>query len=215
MFCSEGFTEPWRDYLSNLIGTNFKTECCLNTYGSSELLLMGTETPYSIALKRFLETAIKAKQELFGSEPVPNIFQYNPLFRYIETHKQNLLFTSRSGVPLIRFDIKDRGAVIPFSVASKFVRPPQNTWNLPFVSLWGRSDYTIIFYAANIYPEHIHAALNNKKFLPKITGKFTMVKDYKKNMDEYLEINVELRPSIKVNKKLTKEIQSEVVNKLR
>lgn len=37
-------------------------------------------------------------------------------------------------------------------------------WKLPIVTLRGRSDQTIIFYAANIYPEHIHHALSKQSF---------------------------------------------------
>src|SRR6185369_16008879 len=86
---------------------------------------------------------------------------------------------------------------------------------LPFVSLKGRSDYTVIFYAANIYPEHIRAGLNKKEFFSKLTGKFVMRKGYLKNMDEFLEINIELAPSIKSSQAFEKALQAHIIKKLK
>src|SRR5262249_54075971 len=72
-----------------------------------------------------------------------------------------------------------------------------------------------VLYAANIYPEHVHAALNNKKFLSQITGKFTMLLKPQKNLDNHLEVHVEMLPNAKLGKGLEKEVAAEVENKLK
>ena len=224
MSCSEGFNEVWRNYLLRKIGNKSDSTTFINTYGSSEMLLIGFETPMSIMTKYFLEHKGDTKNLLINLDRFPNLFQYNPLMRYIESIQNELVFTSASGIPLIRFNMHDSGEVISFNKVKSFLDDHDSSWNkkikswpiwqMPFVSLYGRSDKTLIFYAANIYPEHIHAGLNRKDFLKSITGKFTMRRDYSSNMDQFLEINVELRPKAKVDKKLSKKIQKSIVNSL-
>src|SRR5262249_32253575 len=51
MLCSEGFTEAWREYLLKEAAIKSKWRNCISTYGSSEMLLMGTETPMSVSIK--------------------------------------------------------------------------------------------------------------------------------------------------------------------
>ncbi len=226
MFCSEGFNEIWRNYLLKEAGMPSNDLNAVNTYGSTELLLMAQETSLTILVRSILEKNADLKKHLGDFKLVPNLFQYNPFFRYVESVDKELLFTSASGLPLIRFNLHDAGEVISFKDVVNHLakvypkwksRLPKNTvlWQLPFVSLRGRSDYTTIFYHANIYPEHIHIALNHRPFLRKITGKFAMRTDYLKNMDEFLEINIELRPGVKPNKKLGHLIQNQIFRRLR
>jgi phenylacetate-CoA ligase len=225
MFCSEGFSESWREYLVNIAGIKNKFYHTASTYGSSEMLLMAYETPISILLKQLAETNSVAAGELFGTNQPSSVFQYHPLLRYIESVNQELIFSSNSGLPLIRFNMHDSGVTLSLASAEKTLNarmPGWQTainkkpiWQLPFVALWGRSDQTVIFYAANIYPQHIAAALHRHPFLHSLTGKFTLRKGYNKNMDEFLEINVELMSGVKPNKEWSKQIQSQVVETLK
>ncbi len=219
-FCSEGFTEGWRDYVASEAGLGIGTERIISTYGCSEMLLIGNETPLTLKLRRFLTKNTKVNTELFGETLVPSLFQYNPLFRYIEQVQGNLVFTSASGTPLVRFDLKDAGKLMSFKTVQEKMSTLEmkdlleTSANLPLVALKGRSDHTIIFYAANIYPEHIHQALNQKPFLKFLTGKFTLKKLYKKNMDEYLEVHVESRPGVIVKGGFSEKIKSTILHTL-
>lgn len=225
MLCSEGFTEVWREYLMNVAGIKNKFGNIISTYGSSEMLLMAYETPLSIELKELAEKNQEVQKKLFGRIHTPSVFQYNPLLRHIETVNRELIFTSNTGLPLIRFNLHDSGLTLNFSKAAAVLdehRPdwkksikPWPIWQLPAVVLWGRSDHTIIFYAANIYPEHIHHALHQHEFIPKLTGKFTLRKGYKKNMDEFLEINLEIRTGVKATTGLAKNIGQSVTETLK
>lgn len=220
MFCSEGFSEEWREYIAKKAGILSYQGSIISTYGSTEMLLMAHETPLSIFARRVLEKDCALKEKLFGSPATPNLFQYNPFLRYIESMGKDLIFTSASGTPLVRFDLRDGGRLATFARMTSALdnaKPPDTefSWQLPFLALWGRSDQTVIFYAANIYPEHIHMGLNHKPFLSKLTGKFSMRKGYLKNMDEFLEINVETRKGVKLTRKLAKDIQAQIIKKLR
>ena len=216
MFCSEGFSEVWRNYIIKKAGIPRSAMRVFNTYGSSEMLLMGYETQFSIGVKALAEKNQTFLNTLTGGVAAPQFFQYNPHLRYIESVDNELIFTSESGIPLIRFNLHDRGSVysvhdIKTAMGKMNIKP---VYPAPLVALWGRSDQTIIFYAANIYPEHIKAGLNTPAFFKKLTGKFTMRKDYIKNLDEFLEINVELQQNIQPTRTLANDIQKAVLEKL-
>lgn len=229
MFCSEGFSEEWRKYVVENAGASYAWDSALSTYGSSELLLMAYETPLSVFVRNTLVAEVKLRNQLYLRQSEPSLFQYNPFLRYIETVRGELVFTSASGIPLIRYNLRDSGRILPFekveSVLEQYDRNWQKTflkyrkteplWKLPFLAMWGRSDQTAVFYAANIYPEHIRQCLDAKAFYRKLTGKFTMRKDYRKNMEEFLEINIELRSHVEPNEALAKKIQNHVVEYLR
>ena len=108
-----------------------------------------------------------------------NVFQYNPLFRYVESVEGSLLFTTAGGVPLIRFDIGNAGEVISYKdVQDILVKGKTDIpgWKLPFIVLKGRNNYVLEFHLAHIDPEYIRQALDNKKYFHRLTGKFTMQK---------------------------------------
>lgn len=223
MFCSEGFSEKWRKYVLSNVNITLRWNNAISTYGSSELLLMAYETPLSILVRNIIQEE-KSRAKLFLRRSEPNLFQYNPLLRYIEVIRGELIFTSASGIPLIRYNLHDSGRILSFEKVRTVLDQANpkwqkelgkySIWQLPFLAMWGRSDQTIVFYAANIYPEHIRQALDHKPFFKKLTGKFTMRKDYTKDMEEFLEINIELQNKVKPSLILTKTIQKHVFQRL-
>lgn len=216
MFCSEGVNEEWRSYVMEQAGIKESDRASvINTYGSSEMLLIGHETPLTIRLRGAMEKDEKLTKGLVDEMAVPNVFQYNPSLRYIEELDNNLVFTSASGIPLIRFNMKDRGKIIGLEKAKKVLGDAQGSWNLPLVTLNGRTDHTVTFYGANIYPENIKVALGKNEFLDKLTGKFTMRREYSENMDQVFEINIELRPGVEPSQSLVADIGVLVVDVLK
>ena len=111
MFCSEGFSEEWRRYIATLAGIKPGAMRIFNTYGSSEMLLMGYETAFSVQIKTLAEKNPAFLAALTGDVLTPQLFQYNPLLRYIESINGELIFSSASGIPLIKFNLHDRGGV--------------------------------------------------------------------------------------------------------
>lgn len=129
MLCSEGFKESWREYLSEKSGRKSAEANIFNTYGSSEMLLMGCETPMSIFAKRISEENVSVSKEIFSGRAVPNLFQYNPLFRYIESvGERKLIFTSASGIPLVRFSLEDEGEILSSLKIEDFLHRNHPAW---------------------------------------------------------------------------------------
>lgn len=228
MFCSEGFTESWRTYVGNLIRTKTPERDVFSTYGSTELLLMGYENPFTILIRQIAEANPAFCEKVFGTNMLPQLFHYNPLLRHIETSKDGeLLYSMQGGAPLIRYNLQDEGSIFSCKQIKKALSEQcpewkkqlesigwKQEWNLPLVALHGRSNNTIVFYAANIYPEHIHRALNAKSLLNSLTGKFVMKKSYIRKMDQKLTIHVELQEGVRISKVLQRNITKRVVQTL-
>lgn len=227
MLCSEMVSEEWRDYILSLIGQTGNIGAVRNTYGSSELLLMGLETLDAIALRRNLDAQPQINQEIFQESIVPSIFQYHPLFRYIESKEKALLYTSWSGIPLIRYRIEDKGMVLPQKEFDRMrkqlnldtVTTPNTepSWSLPYLALFGRLDKTALFDGINIYPEHIHKSLNAPAFLPSITGKFVIdTRGEGPKLISYLRVNIELKegilPTTNLAQSLAKHIKATLLD---
>jgi phenylacetate-CoA ligase len=67
---------------------------------------------------------------------------------------------------------------------------------LPFVYVFGRSNFTVSYFGANIYPENISVGLEQPGIREWVTGKFVLqvIEDDDKN--RFLSVTVELIPGI-------------------
>lgn len=220
-FASEGFNEVWREYVLSFIQESSPLPS-ISVYGCADMLLVGSETPLSIFVKKLSEGNKTLRDNLFGSGITPSLFQYNPLSRYIESADDGkLLFTSASGIPLIRFHPGDSGKVLSHesvmkelsSIAPKESAPVgKNSWRLPFLALGGRSDYTVPFRFTNVDPTYIKQALQDKAILGKLTGKFVLRSE---ETHKDLEVHAELRHGIKPTPAFRKLIEQNIVGVLR
>jgi phenylacetate-CoA ligase len=215
MFCSEGFSEGWRGYIAQKAGLPKFSKRIFNTYGSSEMLLMGYETEFSIGIKRAVEEDPTLLHSLSGDTIAPQFFQYHPLIRHIESVNRELVFSLSGAAPLVRFNLHDRGEVFSLGQIKSVMGGPKPKYAWPVVALWGRSDDTIKLHGVNLYPEHIKAGLMAKRFMRLLTGKFVIQKKLGRDMDQRWEINIELSQGTPPKKTLAKEIQTSVTETLR
>ncbi len=208
MWAGEAFSEEWRDYVLQQVGSRDPYHGGINIYGSADAAMLGHETPVSILLRRILNRRPAVRERCFGSEVLPSIMQYDPMSRYFEAIGGEVAFSAYSGIPLLRYNIHDIGGVLPYDEAVAMAGPAFaegvvkhgiNTapWRLPFIYLNGRKDFTATIYAVNIYPENIKAALVDPKMRGWVTGKFTMATHNKTDMSQYFEVNIELARGIR------------------
>jgi phenylacetate-CoA ligase len=101
-----------------------------------------------------------------------------------------------------------------FSKEIKNAHLSGHLWNLPFVYLYERSDFSVTFSGAQIYPEEVRRALLDKVLEHKISGKFTMIAGYDKNAKNYLELNIELKKDVEPSRDLEAVITKSVVANL-
>jgi phenylacetate-CoA ligase len=184
----EVFSETWRDLVLERLGQPETLNSVASLYGTADAGVLGNETPLSVAIRRFLSERPELAKSLFGEERLPTLCQYDPASRYFETVEGGTLaFSGDNGAPLIRYHIADQGGVIGFEqmrarLAEHNFDPqmavaqadlPQGR-HLPFVYVFGRANFTVSFFGANIFPETISLALERPAMSRWTTGKFVM-----------------------------------------
>lgn len=161
-----------------LLGGQEKTDQCFSqvfsSYGASDLdINIGYESPFELALRKACHENPAFAAEFYGpNEPVPMIFHYDPLNYYIETNdQQQLIFTCVRDdrvSPRIRYNLKDRGKVIPVSEVQALMKkygiqlPIQPNTQLPLLLIWGREG-TVNYRGAKVPAEHLYDAIEQVK----------------------------------------------------
>jgi phenylacetate-CoA ligase len=222
----DSFSEKWRDSALKIIGTNLSLNSIISIYGSADAGIMGFETPLSVFIRK---SALKNKglyTELFGeAEKQPVLVQFNPKHTYLESIKGELLLTSNTSIPLIRYNIHDIGKILSFAETKKLLKKYNligqaekiglEDWQMPFIIKYGRTDVAVTFYALNIYPEHIEAGLKDKRIKEMVSGNFrAFSQTAKNNQDEQLNFEIELSEKYKVSKESLKKISNSVIDNL-
>lgn len=222
LFAAEGFSEKWRDYIHSTVGAKDPYHSSINIYGSADAAILGHETPLSIAIRRKV-VECRAEVEFFGSTRLPTLVQYDPRLKFFEQVDGNLLFTTRSGLPLIRYSIGDQGDIWSYAQmmakldrlgAGESIAQEYTNWDFPFVSVFGRSDLTVSLYGLLIYPEHIKYGLENSHLSGLLSGKFVMSIEQDDQSNPYLLIKAELTVQTQESDALISEVTEAIVNGL-
>jgi phenylacetate-CoA ligase len=229
VFSAEGFNEVFRNYVIKKAGLKNPYKDTLNHYGTVDMGTMAHETPLSVLLRRAAVNDEKMYNALFNRpDKLPTFAQYNPALFYFEEDEGNLYCSSYSGLPLTRYDLKDTGGVIDLRRVQKRLHKlgynlekdivkadiKDTVWNLPFVYVYERHDFSVSFYAFQIYPETIRRALQAEELERFLTGKFTMAVNYDNSGQQHLEIHIELRPSQKSDVLLRNRARRYIVDAL-
>ncbi len=223
VFAGEVFSEEWRTLVSRRIGS---TDLCYDSaslYGTADGGVLGNETPLSIAIRRFLATRPEAARELFGESRLPTLVQYDPCSRYFERHEGTLVVSGDNGVPLIRYHIADKGGLLGHTEMEAFLRDQgvvsltefgldesRGVRRLPFVYVFGRADFTLSYYGANIYPENVTVGMETPELTEFITGKFVLEAPETEAGDKRLRLTVELANGIAADATLAAKISDQV-----
>jgi phenylacetate-CoA ligase len=227
MMGGEGISEHWRDYILAKIGSKRIFDVC-NLFATSDSGIIAFETPFSIIVRRLVENNKGLKKILFENNETVAVTQYNPMAKYLETNKGEIVLTSAGGVPLVRYNLHDRGRIIPYQEVLKVLENNgvtiekemkrsgykfKEVMKLPLFAAYGRSD-AVHFYAVNIYGENIMSALDDKSLASFVTGRFKVGVEEDKKMNQTLKIKVELKSNKKQTSSLQKKIQETIHNKL-
>jgi phenylacetate-CoA ligase len=220
----EVFSEEWRSLICERLGGRVPALHTASLYGTADGGVLANETPLSIEARRALARNPAAAHELFGEARLPTLCQFDPTHRYFELAGDELLFSGDGGAPLVRYKILDRGGVIPYADMLAFLRrhgedPVAATRalgaevrELPFVYVFGRSNFALSFYGANVYPENISVGLEQPDVAEQVTGKFVMQIGRSQDQDPRLEIFVELsaktQPSEELAARISRSVQA-------
>lgn len=205
VMAGEVFSEAWRSLVGERVGSTSPCHDSASLYGTADAGVLGNETPLSIAIRRFLAERPDAARALFGQDRLPTLVQYDPAVRFFEQREGMLLFSGDNGVPLIRYAILDSGGVYAhadmMAALARFGFDPRRELDgergareLPFVYVFGRSDFTVSYFGANIYPENVVVGIEQPGVKEWVTGKFVLEVREGADRDAYLSVVVELAP---------------------
>ncbi len=149
-----------------------------SAYGASDLDIgVGCEFPLCTWIRQQAAKDPKLAEALFGdSRRLPMLFQYDPIDYYVEQNDDKELIVTVNRVsalsPRLRYNVHDIGGKLDFNAAiaicKKFGLDPLKSAplpfagkhpRLPFLFIGGRSDSTMSYLGANIYPEDVDQAL--------------------------------------------------------
>lgn len=226
---AEAISEGFRDYLQKKTGFENIYLDTLNHYGTVDMGTMAHETPLSILIRRLAINDINIFKDIFGDiEKTPTLAQFMPELFYFESNEGRLYCSSYSGIPLVRYDLKDNGDVFSLAmVRQKLQKRNINldklivkeklspfVWNLPFVHVFERNDFSVSFFAFQVYPETIKKAFLAKEIQNFVTGKFSMEVKYNDDGRQSLNIHTELRPGVISGEMLNNVVKKEITKYL-
>ncbi len=207
VLAGEVFSEEWRALMAERAGMSRPLRDSASLYGTADAGVLGNETPLSVAARAFLSTRPDAARALFGEARLPTIVQYDPVVRYFEENEGSLPFSGDNGIPLVRYDIADTGGVVPYATmidrlrdfgfdveAQVRVDGERGMRPLPFVYVFGRSQFAVSYYGANVFPEMVAVALEQPETHAWVTGKFVIEVRENEGHDRQLHVAVELAP---------------------
>ena len=179
VMAGEVFSEEWRSMLAERLGSSDPRYDFVSLYGTADAGVLANETPLSIQIRRFLAGRPDAARELFGEARLPTLAQYDPNSRLFEAAEGTLLFSGDNGVPLLRYHIADNGGLIAYDAMMRFLAKHDfdplpglaaHNWRgvrrLPFVYVFGRSNFAVSYFGANVYPENIAVGLEQPDVAP-------------------------------------------------
>ena len=187
-------------------------------------MVLANETPLSISVRRFFSAHPEAAHTVFGESRLPTLVQYDPCSRYFETHQDTLVVSSDNSVPLVRYHIADKGGIFEFDELLQRVRDlggdpltglqEHGVAPLPFVYLFGRADFTVSYFGANVYPENISVGLEQPNIRNWVSGKFVLHVVENAERDKELHVIVETSPGIEPPANLAEVISASIRSQL-
>ncbi len=225
----EVFSEEWRTLVGERVTATSPPYDSASLYGTADAGVLANETPLSVAIRRFLASHPDAARAMFGESRLPTLGQYDPLVRYFEEHEGNLLFTGDNGVPLIRYNILDSGGIIAFqdmldALADHGFDPmaelagepggDRGVRDMPFVYVFGRTDFTVSYFGANIYPENVTVGLEKSGIKEWVTGKFVIEVIEDADRNRHLSVRVELAPGAKASEQRRAAVAASIESEL-
>ena len=237
VMAGEVFSEEWRNLVGERVGSQNPSYDFASLYGTADAGVLGNETPLSICIRQFLSQNPDAARNLFGESRLPTLVQYDPLNRFFEvipnspdSNKQGiergtLLFSGDNGIPLVRYNILDNGGIITYDAMLQFLSEwgfnpveilsnQRGIRNLPFVFVFGRSNFTISYFGANIYPENIKVGLEQPVISDWVTGKFVMQIQEDADKNSLLSVVVELAPKIEASEEKKQTVANSILAQL-
>ncbi|HEY2402652.1 MAG TPA: hypothetical protein VGI23_20025 [Steroidobacteraceae bacterium] len=224
ILAGEVFSEEWRSLVCERVGAGDPGSATASLYGTADAGVLGNDTPSSIAIRRFFGAHPEAARTVFGESRLPTLVQYDPCSRYFETYQDTLVVSGESGVPLVRYHIADKGGIFEYDELLQRVRDlggdpvaeldERGIAPLPFVYLFGRADFTVSYFGANVYPENVSVGLEQPRIRDLVSGKFVLHVVESAQRDKEMHVIVETAPGVGSPADLAEMIGASILGQL-
>ena len=194
----EGMSEAMRAHLLRFFRT------VISSYGASDLEInIGVETELTVALRGLCSRDRELSKALFGRETPPMIFQYNALDYVVETSEEGeLLFTigrQTGAAPKIRYNLHDVGGTLTYKqLEERLTAHGVNISDLatrrsrfPVLYVYGRSDLTVPFYGAKVYPSDVEEVVHADPLLAQHVNSFQLASYEDERVNRRLKVRLE------------------------
>jgi len=202
----EAMTEAMRDHLERRL---VKVR---SGYGASDIQIgIGGETDLSVHVRKLLVARADVREALLGPDEsrVPMVFQYNPLESYIEINArgESVITVNNASVlsPRLRYNVGDEARIMTRpELVSRLAQvgvagPMPPGWRLPLLFLFGRSDSTVSYMGANIYPLDVEYGLYRDATLAASIEGFCLELDDSSVLDSRPVVHVQLRETARID----------------
>lgn len=217
LYTAESLSLNARKYLASKIDSTSSFKKVVGFYASSEAGILAEETPSLASLAQRTESMEGFNKKLFNSSIPATLFAYMPQVKYLEEHKGELLITSDQPVPLIRYNIHDRGEIRTKKDLQKICKEfsvDYSDLDLPEWSVFvhGRSNAVVM--TANIYIEDIKFCLEHSEFSQRFSGFFRFGVNEVEGFKKQLKVVVYLRSGQKMNQEEQEVFREEFITNL-
>lgn len=231
----EGVPIEWVYYVRKLLRPEAKI---ISSYGCSDIDIgIGFETPLCFFIRELAYKNEKLRCELFGKDDLPMIFQYNSSVHYIrevpngegKREIEITLLDPEAALTKVKYNMHDEGRKFSYTelirILEKYYPHFVNDFakkggkvdellHLPFLCIFGRSDGTLSFDGANVFPDQIQGGILCNKELAKITNRFKMEKKYDHQHTAQFQVHVELKGKYKPQEKMKKQYYQSILKEL-
>lgn len=204
LYTSEYVSEKWRNEMAERVSRDGSRYDVVSFYACSDTGIIGAETRGTIDLLGMCDSDEQLSQALFNTKQTPTLVQYDPTKKYIESIDGEIIITANQPMPLVRYNIHDRGGVLHFDairnvLAARHKRVPKMLTEGHYAYIFGRIDAVKL--TANIYIEDIKYCLERSHISDKLTGHFQYGTVKSKSLRNCMKVRIFLKPGESVSDK--------------
>jgi phenylacetate-CoA ligase len=224
----EPFPEAVRMSLRSRAGVGQRDGFMYSIYGSADTGVLGVESSATVSLRQILWERPALAEVLGFDTPVPHLFHFVAQGAYVEDVGGELCVTRWQGVPLIRYNLHDRAALLDapcllralegsphLTEADRKVLEPlgMDGPDPGLLAIQGRADGAIILCGTNITESMLDEAVRCPQLESYLTGAYQARTLYE-NDRQYLGLELEVRKEVSIDGALAETLYAQLVRSL-
>jgi phenylacetate-CoA ligase len=226
----EPLSEKSKEYLMKKLGHDNPFKIFTNFgIGEAAPVQIGFEYPFAILIKSLTVKNEKLRENFFGQKEILPSLMQKIANVYIEEINGELIYTAKSGLPIVRFNSHDAGGVVPFhkgwdiltsfgynpeSLLRRYGFSKEHIFKFPLFYVFGRNNAVRLPGAVFVYPEQVEEILLSYPEETKEINDFKLYIKLDKTGSPKFYIDIELKKGYKSTKEMRKRHHDLILKKL-